>query len=172
MSNETGRQIKLPTFAKGSMLQGQDLRDLADAVRAILTGSGNDFQNIPNPIAPITQQYNITSIADEYLVCSAWDGTNLGTQDVKIAKPFLLRKSTWDGYTDSNGVTYTVTGTQTLTAMDTSGNVENWKITFDYQVDDLITAVANVRGGYDSDSDDIRWIDLNTDARAWAKVSS
>jgi hypothetical protein len=87
-----------------------------------------------------------------------------------VSKPYLLQQSTLDGVTDDEGIRYTFTGIDALTALDTGSSVsEDWVVNFPYRVGYLIYAIGNVIGGIDNETE-VEYIDLNLDGRAWAKV--
>lgn len=168
-----GRQIVIPRFQEDEPLSALKLNAICDSLSKILNGSGLNNQVDNDPIAPIVQQFKLVGFASYYLLCHYWDGTNEGTDSIYVALPNKLRPSTWDGKTIS-GITYASTGLQTLTATRTSDSaVENWQIVLPYVINDIFYAVSNIRGGsgvVDGLGNAIRWVDMNTDARAWAKV--
>jgi hypothetical protein len=119
----------------------------------------------------------VQSVADDHLVCRLWDGTTLGTNDIKVAKPFALRKkpffpvnTTGDGATYSN---YTAT-----TRRKTKGAiVEDQQITRDYFSGDIIYVTFGISGGSGvilnpgaANEERINAIDRNLDGRVFATL--
>lgn len=129
--------------------------------------------------ASSVQQYKLTGHFDDYVEAKTWDGTNLGTATVKIAKPYRLRKTGWDGVTvsyDFNGtffpLQYTYLATPGFrTARHTgSGALENQAIIALYNVGDIIYATEPIGGtGVTVSGTALTWLDLNVDGRHWAR---
>jgi len=125
------------------------------------------------------QQYKLTAIFDDYIEGKTWDGTNLGTTAVKIAKPWRLRKTGWHGV----AVTYNFNGTNfviSYTYLATPGfrtasraatsTTENQAIIPVYSVNDIIYATEPEGGTLVTvASTALTWLDLNVDAREWAR---
>jgi hypothetical protein len=116
-----------------------------------------------------TTRYRVKSVGDDYLVCNQWDGTTAGTADIKIAKPFRLRKTPFHGktitYDDGVSVTYAYSSNFNRNA--TSGSeTENQIIIPEYNTGfDEIWAIDAETG-----VDECNQIDMNCDGRSWAKV--
>jgi len=147
------------------------------------TGTGTTLDiSIPKVeagIAASIQQYRITAIFDDYLEARTWNGTSQGSA-VKIAKPWRLRKTGWDGVTvtyDFNGTSVplryayssvrpgyrTATHTTLLT-------VENQAIIPVYSLNDILYATEPTGGTLVTVAAvALTWLDLNVDARAWAR---
>lgn len=125
------------------------------------------------------QQYRITAVSNDYIEGKTWDGTTLGDVAVKIAKPFRLRKTGWDGVTvvyNFNGTIFSILYTYlatpgSRTAFRAAGNVtENQAIIPLYSVNDIIYATEPEGGTLvTSDGTALTWLDLNVDAREWAR---
>lgn len=154
----------------------QPRRALADMLR----GVAMPRQVNPNSAssAPEVRRFKISEIKPDYLLCVQWDGITEGAATY-IAKPFLLRGSattrTFSGGTLTFG-SYTTDGGQREATLDAVS--ETQVIVPEYVVGDEIVAVRNVRGKTgvtreDADAEvEVIWLDMNTDARAWAKKSS
>lgn len=116
------------------------------------------------------QQFQVVSVGTDYLVCSRHNGTSAEAGSVKVALPYLLRKTPFDGKT-RNSIAYTYSSVTQRTA----GGSEAQLITPSYVADDIIYAISGVTGGTgvtDENSEPVTWLDLNLDGRAWAKESS
>jgi hypothetical protein len=126
------------------------------------------------------RRFKIETIAGDYLVCLAWDGTTTSTltigetefeERVSIARPPLLRTS----LLEHNDVTFVYTDDTTRTASATGETDETQVIVPAYVVDDEIYAMRDPTGGtgvIDDGDGSVEWIDLNLDARAWAKQAA
>lgn len=169
------RRSEIPTFEPHTRPNSRDFNMLGDAIRRNTAGLNSIRQSSPLIAQTLPIQLIITNNADgDFITCATWDGSNQGTEDILVAKPYLLQQSTLDGQTDTNGIAYVFTGIDALTATQSStSTVENWEVTMDYNVGDLIYAIGNIEGGIDdadSDGNQLQWIDLNIDGRGWAKV--
>ena len=173
--NTESRAISLPKFSPREPITADNLQTLSRAIRANSRGVNSHRRVLPDlGWANATYQFIITANDNaNYLTCQLWDSEKGEADgvDVRVSKPYLNQAATLNGYTDANGVSYTFTGIDALTALDTGSSVsEDWVITLPYVVGDLIYAVGNVRGGIDNAEDDVDFIDLNIDGRAWAVV--
>jgi hypothetical protein len=169
------KQKLLETYwTVGEPITAAKLNDMSRAIQTGLQGA-NDARQIAygNVAGASIQQCKLAGFGSYYLRCHTWDGTNEGTDNFYVALPSKLRPSTWDGQTIS-GISYVSTGLQTLTATRTSdSSVENWQIVLPYSIGDILYVMANIRGGsgvVDGLGNAIKYVDMNTDARAWAKV--
>lgn len=101
---------------------------------------------------------------------------------LKIAKPWRLRRTTWDGTTyrfTFNGVSYdllyTYTATDYRSARDvSSGTVERQAVIPVYKADNILFATEPTNGTgvfvtEGNTTSELTWLDLNIDARAWCR---
>lgn len=102
----------------------------------------------------------IKSIGDNQLSVAFYDNrTETEYAEFLVELPYTLRRNTWDNQT-IDGVTYNYSDLHERDATDGT-NTETQVITPAYRVGDWIDIAWNIiDGGV--------WIDLNTDARAWA----
>lgn len=122
--------------------------------------------SLPLPVGRVIR-LRVKSVGDDYLVCRRWDGTEEDDTDLSVAKPWLLRRSTArTGYTYSYSSNTTRVSTKTA-----DSTTENQTITPSWLVNDEIWAVS-CQTGVTVSGEDLRYQDLNLDARAWAKVAS
>lgn len=119
------------------------------------------------PYRPVVRM-RFKSEDNDYITCRRWDGTTEGTEDVLVAKPWKLRHDA-----DNYG---TITSLSTTSAsevdVDDGGggeDEETWVVTPSYETNDEIYAHAVNGTGVEVGDDELRFIDLNIDARAWAK---
>jgi hypothetical protein len=129
----------------------------------------------------ITQRFLYKSIQDDYLVCRTWNGTTEGDEDVKIARPWLLRRSP----RDSTFVAHDLTAGSPFPYIRKAIKgfaVESQRLVPGYVVNDEIYATKHIDAPVliqDSAGDPAViypqaevWIDDNRDGRCWAKVQA
>lgn len=93
------------------------------------------------------QMYKLQSVQDDYLTCRSWDGTNMGTQDILIAKDHKLRTSlqTATIYGVVHNYTYAAgpdaNNKQRTNTWPGAGNTENELVTPAWLVNDIIYAM-------------------------------
>jgi hypothetical protein len=103
----------------------------------------------------------------DYLNCVTWDGTDEGTQTIKIAKPYLLRRTPFDGQT-RNGVSYVYSDAITRQATKGEDTITETVVPV-YVLDDELYGISAPAGGTGvAAAPD--YLDLNLDGRAWAEV--
>jgi hypothetical protein len=163
--------------------QRAEIADSAD-IRPVESSHGTQLFIRPQaggastPAASI-QQYRITAIFDDYLEARTWDGTTQGSTAIKIAKPWRLRKTGWHGVTityNFNGTLFPIRYTYLATAgyrtaLHTGTNAtENQAIIPVYSVNDILYATEPTGGTLVTVAAvALTWLDLNVDARAWAR---
>lgn len=134
------------------------------------------------------KQFQLVAVFGDYVTAREWDGTNQGAL-TKIAKPHHLRRSPFDLQSEtvlvedpvSGNTTYTIAyeyrshtfRIATITKQGvTLSVVEKQVPTPFYKTGaSLIYAIEPENGtaAVDESGEDITWIDLNADARAWAR---
>ncbi len=182
-----------------------------DVARRVLNMRGPNVRNQPGGIyigepgdrqryaGPTVARFRVRSVEGDYLVCRATDGVTDGEVDIKVAKPYLLQKTPFDGVSRA-GVTYTytdgaTTGTHTINTSGDDGNQQRIATLDSDATDkefqtiipryspaatgydgDIIIAMKGVNGGPPAIVDAgysyeqrIEWLDMNTDARAWCE---
>jgi hypothetical protein len=124
------------------------------------------------------QQMKVVTILGDYLLCRPYDGTDPENADIQnlvaVARPRRLRCSETSRTIDGTAYTYTYTGTQARTS-DNGADTEDQQIVPVYNVGDVIYAArgfVNGTGVFDSENKAVDYLDLNVDARAWAKVAT
>ena len=165
--NSEARAITIPRLNKAPT--ADDYNTLRHAVIAPNRGVNSPRQTPMMLLSNQPVQMVITDEAGDYLICDSWDGATQGGEQFIVAKPYLLQQSTLDGQTDAQGNSYAFTGIDAVTV--TNGtDTEDWEVTMDYNIGDLIYAAGSIRGGIDCPTAAADYIDLNIDGRAWAKV--
>lgn len=161
----------IPRIAKGDPILATWLTQVAMAINQLSKGVKPPAQVFQQAGSGTLQQMIITDITthDDALVCHTWDGTNEGTEDMIVAKPARLRnEASW------NGLTFTYTTPQEREADDGS-DTEDQVVVPAYVIDDIIYVAAvdftDVTDG-GSPAVPLILLDINADARAWAKVDA
>lgn len=133
------------------------------------------------PTKAVVRRFRVKSEQADYVVCRLWypaadSGAGVeGTVDVNIAKPYLLRRTPFDGvaitYPGAQVITYTYTQHYSRSADDTV-DTETQVMTPRYFVNEQILAVRGIGGstGVAVSGDWLVWEDLNGAGRHWAKV--
>lgn len=163
---------RIQPIRKNERLTGKRLSEPIDAVNRIAGGI--------NPITQILKSGKSKAISigrfrimdaspSDYLVCRETDGTAIGTRDIYVARPTLLRNMS-----SRDGVDFSYSNSQTRTA-NNGADTESQVIVASYLAGDEIFAMRGIlRGsGVYSDPGRIRkveWIDLNLDGRYWAQT--
>lgn len=113
--------------------------------------------------------FTLVSVANDTLTATPIGGTS-PSDDLTIAKPYLLRYTPFHTVA-YNGITYTYSSA-TARQGDDGAATEDQIIVPPYVVGDEIIAMA-VDGADLNDNgttlDDVKWMDINVDGRAWAK---
>jgi len=156
-------------WRRGEPVSARKLDKLSEAVRRGRPSPFTPLQVPGHSVGSPIMQARLVSVEDDTLQVVTWDGTSEGADEITVAKPFLLRRTPFDGET-WNGVNYTYTSATARTG-DDGTNTEDQVVVPPYVADDLIY-IVRVLGGTDTvDGADapVLWLDLNVDARAWAK---
>lgn len=139
VANQT---TQIPIFQRGDILTAEQLNAIVRLITGRLLGVGGitvqtvgdliSIGHIVNTKAnTLFQQMRIKSDQGDYLVCRSLDaGGNEGAADINVLKPFLLRRTPFDGKT-VNGVSYVYQSNGERLADGT----ETQLITQDYYVD-------------------------------------
>lgn len=125
------------------------------------------------------QQFKIVSDGGDYWNCKTWDGTTLGSDVIKVAKPFKLRAGTGKIASEViRGVTYTytytavtvsgVTGYYTRSVSGSDGSSETNYMIPDPIANDIIYGISFSTTA-PSTLSAVTWLDINADGRAWFK---
>ena len=119
------------------------------------------------PIA-VVAQFIIADVHGDWMNCSHYDGARAGSLDVRIAKPYILRRTPWDGAT-REGVEYDYITDQRRNA-DFGNRHETQVILPTYIPGDLLYASGPIAGGTGLPGvlADVLWLDGNRDGREWA----
>jgi hypothetical protein len=173
--NDNNKPPVVPLVHKGEEITATKWNVLANALNKPFSGVQLPQQVKPDASAKTVQvqQMKVASIAGDYITCYTFDGVVTGTDEITVAKPWMLRRTPFDGET-RNGITYTYSDDVTRDASDDDGT-ETQVIVPSYVVGDLIYAERNIIGGTsleitmpDNTKRQVAWMDTNRDARAWS----
>lgn len=181
----------LPHFSEGdgtSALSASAMNRLVDSIRENdrrlveverRTTPDNSFERKP---IVVNRFVVVDANFPDTVLCSTVKG---GPGVVQVAKPYLLRRTPFDGQRrDGIEFAYTSNTERTATRREPPPQegqqppTENQRIIPKYVADDVITAVTQALDGEDDlrseAGSDVRlytpWVDLNIDGRYWAKV--
>jgi len=164
----------LQRVREGRVVSAREWNLVTEAINRANTGvngpstavGGLALENAKKPF----RQVKIKVILSDHLSCVEFDGTNEG-DPINVAKPYQLRGS----LLEHNSVTFVHDSTTQRTASASGENDEIQVIVPAYVVDDVIIAFQNIVGGNsakDLKGNSFGWMDLNVDARAWAKQAA
>jgi hypothetical protein len=165
----------LRPWRPGERVEARRLSAITKRVNALSDSFGSPRQITGTAAAtiPEVRRFRVVSVETDYLYCNTWDGVDQGDAPVKVALPYLLRRTPFDGKT-RNGITYTYTGDVTRLADDGS-NTETQVMVPSYVAGDEVYAIRNVTGTSgvrDENNVPMDWLDINVDARAWAEQAA
>ncbi len=173
-TNSEARKDVIPLVQAGDPVSARKWNQIARAIRDPLIGVNGGVQATNFSPLAIFQCIVIANDNGNYLTCAFWDSLiqQASNEIFAVSKPYILQQATLDGVTDTDGVKYTFTGIDALTALDTGSSVsEDWVINFPYLIGEIIYVFGNVNGGIDNDFS-LDYIDSNNAGRSWAKVST
>lgn len=131
--------------------------------------------------AGLLYQMKVKSEDGDFLICRFWDSIREieGNDDIKVAKPYMLRRTPFDGASRViDGTTYnfayTDDRTRTSTNAGDGADVETYHVDPEYLEDDIIYAERAVIGGTavvdeSSPAVDVVWLDSNRCGREWVQ---
>jgi hypothetical protein len=159
------------------------MRRLLDACRAnrILPGLGYKLRETTSgtilEIVPGVgkssppQAYHFKEMRNDYLICRSWDGSDDGDNDIKIAKPGLLRFSLLTRTVSGIELTFSSYNLSDQTRISTKQGSPETEIIIDrYEVDDVIWGQSCATFVQDEDGNDVSILDLNVDGRYWGSI--
>jgi len=161
----------LQRVREGQLVSAREWNSVTEAINRANTGingpktvRGDATERNKKPF----RQVKIKVILADHLACVEFDGTDEG-DPINVAKPYQLRGS----LLLHNSIVFSHPTTTTRSAINTDLEIESQVIVPAYAINDVIVAVQNIVGGNSAkdltDGIAFRWMDLNVDARAWAK---
>jgi len=155
------------------------IRELINAVRDVVSRGYSAGPGIHIDDKTITsvggdnsitiQRVRVWAKFNDYIICRAWDGATAGTVNILVAKPYKLRHILANY--DSLATLITVSESRVTVTGAPSASPETWSVTPAYDAyDDLFIMSGHAGGtGVEVAGEELAWLDLNVDARAWAE---
>jgi hypothetical protein len=164
--NRLKRAIKKRTLLSG--LGYKVKYSESGTVLEILPGSGGR----PSPISPI-KRFRLIALRGDYSLCRTWDGINLGSDYVFVARPPKLRRSISAETIGGNVISYTYSGPTSRIAAFSTFSENQIVIPWHLGLDEIYAAKPDGGTGVvtvapETVDEPVEWIDLNVDGRAWA----
>lgn len=173
----------------GSDLSARHLNESVDAIERMRRGVKPPQQvrtaRVPGEAAAAgaVAQFKILLSSHDYITCAKWDGSTR-TGSFKVAKPWFLRKTPFDGPSLARaGITYSYgtfpAGLRSARALLADDSVLAWQeqIIPAYAAGDIMYAVHGIIGGVgvtylDAQEEPtlVEWLDVNVDGRMWGEV--
>lgn len=162
---------RLQRVGRGQIIRGGFLSDLADfANESQGVRSPREAASTVGPTPIAIRRAEILTVGLGYLLCRDPDigQGESARQRFYVAMPSLLRATSHDE------VTFVYTDGNTRTASKEGETDETHVLTPRYVVGDMIMAASPVAfgtglSGIVDQNTEVEWVDLNLDARAWAK---
>lgn len=163
----------LEDWKPNQLIEARKLQQPVSALRRLggLAGASQVFD--PQRRILQTKQFKVVSLDTDVIICNTFDGVQQGTDDIKVAMPFLLRKTPFDGFS-RDGISYVYKTFNSRTA--SRGSDEEEQVIVDsYFLGDVIYATRGIFGGtavyLDAPTNTIPivWLDDNRDGRYWAQ---
>jgi hypothetical protein len=177
MSEITRNPSALKTWRPGEPVDHRFLNQTNRAVESLRHGVNPPKQLSGKGAATGAAMFQLVSVHGDYVLAAEFDGVTAGTLSIPVAKPWLLRRTPFDGES-RDGITYTYGGSASREGVDDdTSETETQLVVPSYVVGDVLFAIRTLRGTGVTWSpvagvtDPVLWLDLNIDARAWAKDS-
>lgn len=168
-------------WRKGDRLSVARLNQTVDGVRDLIGGVAPPGERAGSIVPyPVIQHLEIVRVEQDALICYVVNTidnatANVGDVEVSVVKPYLLRGT----LATRNGINYVYTvvpeHTERTATRVSDSATETQVIVPSYSQGDRIFAVRPIFGGtgrFDINGNPIRYLDLNIDARAWAKKAT
>jgi len=171
----------IPTFIAGHPVSAGALTRLTQlasgqipgvaAPRLIPRGEKDAIDPAIRAMTVVGEESDFILCAEDVTAQAAAGGVN-AANTVRVAKPYLLRKTPWHGKVRA-GKTLTWTAVNTRTALDSLGLSEEQVIVPAYEIGDVLLVTRGLARDVEitpdaQDPTTTEWQDLNTDGRGWA----
>jgi len=173
MADTLSDSSNIPLWTVGQVITAEALNAPIGKLNEILSGVKPAVQVESAPgVSAVVAQVQLTTLARDLNMCKMFVNGVASGAEFPVAKPRALRHL--GDTTTVNGITYTRVSAQKRTATRGSDS-ETQVVTPTYFVGAVFYAVGNIENGpikaLDSNGVliDCEWVDLNTDAREWAK---
>lgn len=119
------------------------------------------------------RMFKVLRLEEDVIICNFTNGTTSQDDEVKVALPFLLRRTPFDVLSTRAGISYVYSDFNQRVATNSDGDTEDQIIVDSYEADDFFFAARGIFGGSGVFHDDSRtipvvWQDMNFDGRYWA----
>lgn len=167
----------LENWNRGDDLEARKLQQPVDTLKS-LGGVAPPKQEIPSGKSIQLKMFKVDRLDTDVIICFTWNGIEKGTDEIKVALPFLLRQTPFDVTTRIGaaraGIEYEYSDNNKRLATNVDDEEEDQIIVDSYEVDDIIFAMKGIFGGTSLYHDDptnekpVVWLDTNVDGRYWA----
>lgn len=167
----------LQDWFKGTPLEARRFQQVVDALKA-LGGVSPGSQKIDTGRIIQLKMFKVVKLEQDVIICNTWNGIEKGTDEIKVAMPFLIRRTPFDEATRTDpkraNITYVYSDFNLRLATDEDDETEDQIIVASYELDDIIYAMKGIFGGTSLYHDDpanetpVIWLDTNVDGRFWA----
>lgn len=166
-NNYTG----LTPWVKGDKLQAahwQEIVTLLNRLQGILPGFVFNNPGI-NPLS--ARMFKVVELAEDIIICHTWDGAEEGEDDIAVARPYLLRKTPFDGQSRGD-FSFVYEREDKRVSTNLEDETEDQILVDSYDEGEVIFALNGIQGGTDLLDDNeevVQWVDMNFDGRYWAQ---
>ncbi len=153
----------IPNHKKGDKLLAKDLNKINETIEQM--GQAEISTEIPDRVQPLrVKMFAFIRLEKDVAICNAFNGTTRGEDEIKIALPFILRKTPFDSASDPipelrDGIEYTYTFTndddterfdKRTSIIKVAGEEDDEEIQVivsPYYDGDIVYAMAGIQGG-------------------------
>ena len=168
---------KLFPWFRGDPLEAAKLQQPVDALKA-MGGVAPPSQKLEGGRIIQLKMFKVVRLEQDVIICNTWNGIQQGTDEIKVAMPFLLRRTPFDEVTRTDpvraGITYEYSDFNLRLATNEDDEEEDQILVASYEPNDIIFAMKGIFGGTSLYHDDptneipVIWLDTNVDGRFWA----
>lgn len=166
----------LETWNRGDPLEARRLQQPVDVLRAL--GGGKPPEQFIKPVNPFElRMFRVLRLETDVIICNFTDGVTNQPDEIKVAMPFLLRKTPFDDPTATEtpraGITYLYSDFNKRLATNEFNEDEDQILVDSYEESDIIFAMTGIFGNTAVFHDvakeiPVIWLDINIDGRFWA----
>jgi len=169
---------KMDLIKKGQKLFAKTLNEPRKVLNS-LGGAAPPSQVLPGPSKAFQMKmFKVIELDTDIIKCFTWNGIEKGEDEIKVALPFLLRKTPFDDATRTDppraDISYVYSDFHIRIATNADGDDEDQILVASYETDDIIYAIKGIFGNTSVYHDDpsnetpVIWLDANIDGRFWA----
>lgn len=167
----------LDNWNPGDPLAANHLQQPVDVLKAL--GGGKPPEQVVNGVNPFeVRMFRVIRLDTDVIICNFTDGKTDQPDEVKVAMPFLLRRTPFDDPTATQtpraGITYLYSDFHKRLATNEDSDEEDQILVDSYEEGDIIWAMGGIFGNTAVFHDDpvnetpVIWLDMNLDGRFWA----